>query len=70
MNRPSPAASALRAFHRYREVIARRGAPRVHAGECPTCLGPHEEEIHIATVRVHRWFRTEVTRSFVRRPAA
>ncbi|MBZ5575390.1 MAG: hypothetical protein LAP40_02385 [Acidobacteriia bacterium] len=70
MNRPSPAASALRAFNRYREVIARRGSARVRTGECPVCLGQHEEEIHIATIRVHRWFRAEVTRSFARRPAA
>jgi hypothetical protein len=33
--------------------------------ECRVCLGPHEEEIHAATVRVMEWFRWEVTRSFV-----
>ena len=70
MNRTSTATSALRAFHRYRETLARRGAPRVRAGECPVCLGAHEEEIHGATIRIHRWFRTEVTRSLIRQPAA
>lgn len=32
--------------------------------ECKVCLGPHEEEIHAATVRVMEWFRWEVTRGF------
>ena len=32
--------------------------------ECPVCLGPHEEEIHEATVSVLEWFRREVTKSF------
>jgi hypothetical protein len=29
--------------------------------ECTTCLGPHTEEIHAATVSVRRWFRQQVT---------
>jgi len=66
MTNSSPAISALHAYDRYREVIAKRGPSRVRAGECPVCLGQHEEEIHIATIRVHRWFRSEVTRGFVR----
>ena len=69
MSYRSPAQSALRAFNRYREAIAGRGPARVRAGECPVCLGQHEEEIHTATIRVHRWFRSEVTKGMVRRPA-
>ena len=67
MTNSAPAITALHAYNRYREVIAKRGPARVRAGECPVCLGQHEEEIHIATVRVHRWFRSEVTRGFARR---
>ena len=67
MNQPLPAASALRAFHRYRDLAARRAPSRVHAGECPVCLGQHEEDIHIATIRIHRWFRAEVTRGLGKR---
>jgi hypothetical protein len=67
MTNSSPAISPLRAYNRFREVIAKRGPVRARAVECPVCLGQHEEEIHIATIRVHRWFRTEVTRGFVRR---
>jgi len=70
MNHRLPVASALRAFHQYREGAAGRTRSRVRAGECPTCLGPHEEEIHTATIRVHRWFRAQVTRGLVQRPAA
>ena len=37
----------------------------IHAGaECPVCLGPHDEEIHAATLNVRQWFRGEVTKSF------
>jgi len=25
--------------------------------DCPICLGPHDEQIHFATVRVHAWWR-------------
>ena len=67
MNAQLPAPSALRAFHRYRE-IARIGSSRVSAGECPVCLGPHDEDIHIATIRIHRWFRAEVTKVLSKRP--
>ena len=35
-----------------------------HAADCPVCLGQHDDEIHAATVAVHRWFRAEVTKSF------
>jgi hypothetical protein len=32
--------------------------------ECRTCLGPHDDEIHAATLSVRRWFRDEVTKGF------
>ena len=32
--------------------------------ECRICLGPHDEEIHAATLSVRRWFRDEVTKGF------
>jgi hypothetical protein len=63
----SPAASALRAVNRYRDTVERTGPSRVRTGECPVCLGQHEEDIHLATVRIHRWLRSEVTRS-IKRP--
>lgn len=28
---------------------------------CKVCLAQHDEEIHAATNRVHRWFRVHVT---------
>lgn len=30
--------------------------------ECPVCLALHDEEIHAATINVHRWFRYQVTK--------
>jgi hypothetical protein len=35
-----------------------------NAADCPVCLGQHDDEIHAATLAVHRWFRAEVTKSF------
>ena len=32
------------------------------AQECKVCLTQHDEEIHGATNRVHRWFRAQVTK--------
>ena len=32
--------------------------------ECRICLGPHDDEIHAATLSVRRWFREEVTKGF------
>lgn len=61
---PAPAATPTLILHR--DATARRGAPRARRDECPVCLGQHEEEIHVATVRVRRWFRGEVTKGFVR----
>ncbi len=28
--------------------------------ECKICLGPHDDEIHAATLRVRAWFRSQV----------
>jgi hypothetical protein len=33
-----------------------------HASDCKVCYGPHSDDIHDATVRIHRWLRQEVTR--------
>jgi hypothetical protein len=30
--------------------------------ECKVCSAPHDEEIHEATLSVHRWFQQEVTK--------
>jgi hypothetical protein len=67
MNQQAPATSALGAYNRYRDGAAHSRSSRVSAGECPVCLGQHDEDIHIATVRIHRWFRAEVTKGFVKR---
>jgi hypothetical protein len=32
--------------------------------ECPVCYGAHDAEIHEATLRVHRWFFSQVTHNF------
>lgn len=32
--------------------------------ECPVCYSTHDDEIHEATLRIHRWFRGQVTRNF------
>ena len=50
------------------DAIARAGVERLRSGECPVCLGLHEQEIHDATTRVRRWFRGEVTKGFRHRP--
>jgi hypothetical protein len=36
--------------------------PVTEPSECRTCLGPHDDEIHNATVAIHDWFRWQVTR--------
>jgi hypothetical protein len=33
--------------------------------ECKVCLAAHDDEIHDATLRVKKWFRYQVNRSFV-----
>jgi hypothetical protein len=32
--------------------------------ECAVCYSTHDEEIHEATLRIHRWFRGQVTHNF------
>ena len=32
--------------------------------DCQVCLVPHDDEIHEATLNLHRWFRSEVTKYF------
>jgi hypothetical protein len=32
--------------------------------ECPVCYLAHDDEIHDATLRIHRWFFRQVTRNF------
>lgn len=68
MSYSSPAIGAVSAFNRFREALQQGGAAPVRSRDCSTCLGQHEEDIHTATLRVHRWFRGEVTKGFVRRP--
>lgn len=66
MSYQSSAPSAAGAFNHHRGSITRCGANRARTGECPVCLGQHEDEIHSATLRVRRWFRGEVTKGFDR----
>jgi hypothetical protein len=33
---------------------------KVEDHDCKTCLLPHDDEIHEATVRIHEWFREMV----------
>jgi hypothetical protein len=35
------------------------------AKECRVCLVEHDEDIHAATLSVHKWYRGYVTRYFV-----
>jgi hypothetical protein len=40
-------------------------APRVlrmAVRDCRICFGPHDQEIHDASVSIRRWFRGEVTK--------
>ena len=32
--------------------------------ECSVCYAAHDEEIHEATLRIHRWFCGQVTHDF------
>jgi lysozyme family protein len=32
--------------------------------ECTVCYAAHDEEIHQATLRIHRWFQHQVTHDF------
>jgi hypothetical protein len=33
--------------------------------DCPVCYLAHDDEIHEATLRIHRWFCAQVTHNFV-----
>jgi hypothetical protein len=33
----------------------------MHINNCRVCMGPHDEEIHGATLRIHTWLRREIT---------
>ncbi len=35
---------------------------RIPVRTCRVCFGPHDAEIHAATLSVHSWFRYQVTR--------
>ena len=50
------------------DAIAKAVAERIRTADCRVCLGQHEQEIHEATTRVRRWFRSEVTKGLRRRP--
>ena len=39
-------------------------APVKQVPDCRVCFAPHNDEIHEATVRVHRWFQQQVTKNF------
>ncbi len=34
------------------------------ASECTICYAAHDEEIHQATLSIHRWFHQQVTHDF------
>lgn len=38
------------------------------APECPVCFGPHNDEIHDASVSIHCWFRSDVLRRLEQPP--
>ena len=40
----------------------RTPAPVSRARECRVCFGPHDDEIHEATVSIREWLKEEVTR--------
>jgi hypothetical protein len=39
----------------------------MHIKNCRVCMGPHDEEIHQATLRIHTWLRREITINIVPR---
>ena len=36
----------------------------VPESECTVCSAAHDEEIHQATLSIHRWFQHQVTHNF------
>ena len=39
--------------------------PKKAKSECAVCYSVHDNDIHEATLRIHRWFIGEVTRYFI-----
>ena len=39
-------------------------AKNVPKPDCAVCYLAHEDQIHEATLRIHRWFHGQVTRNF------
>ncbi|MGA2116044.1 MAG: hypothetical protein ABSH56_14990 [Bryobacteraceae bacterium] len=39
-------------------------AKHARGRECRVCMGEHDEETHNATLAVHAWYRSEVTKYF------
>jgi hypothetical protein len=37
---------------------------RTREAECAVCYAAHDEEIHEATLSIHRWFQRQVTHDF------
>jgi hypothetical protein len=35
-----------------------------HESDCAVCYADHDEEIHEATLSIHKWFRHQVTHEF------
>jgi hypothetical protein len=33
--------------------------------DCQLCLGPHDDEIHEVTLRIHRWFREDIASKII-----
>ena len=56
--------NAIAGFRSGWSTLEAAGPVRSGAGGCSVCLGAHDDEIHAATVRVHRWFRAKVTKGF------
>ena len=38
---------------------------RTGRSDCPVCYMTHDDEIHEATLSIHRWLFEQVTRNFV-----
>ena len=41
------------------------GPGRTGKSDCPVCYMAHDDEIHEATLSIHRWLRAQVTHNFV-----
>ena len=38
---------------------------RTSRSDCPVCYMTHDDEIHEATLSIHRWLHAQVTHNFV-----